>query len=873
MTQEATIIIAKSLVTSSIDLEQLAVSLEPTGTINLTELNEVYEIRADNDLYNNVFSGNIILNDGFVDYDTQGSLNYLNPPTFSSSIGDLFNASSSFQSQIDSLVSGSTDPNFYIHTAAVDAFTSSILAASGTFRSELDSLFVVSGTFSDDIDTLFDASSSFSTSIGLLEQRTGSVIVRDNGIDLPDFPHGILHFRGIIASASNQGSSIAELDLRPVHDYVFRPGVTETRNVFNTFSGAVAAANQIEGFKRVICDPISGVLNVPSGSYELKDIELHGPPNVSLAGGIAVVNVLDGAEFKNFRRLRGNILLGYSGTLTPLSNDFSGPGPQDYIFINDYASIRCNGSQPIFSVRAATAGLKFIFLNLTNGSNIFNGVPLGNGASPIDLDNDGLLILEAGSFSTVQNASISGTAGSIFVPRIVDTGGNIFLSQSRFTGFFFDANATAADRLLYNPALSVLTSSRVQQAIDEHVNNSQIHFTTASITGQFLSTSFSTSVASELAVLQAGSSSFALDIIDLQGASSSFSSDINDLQGASSSFASDINILEGASASFSSDVDILIAASGTFRSELDDLNAFSTSVDTSFLRVDGTNPMSGTLDLATNDILSGGEISASALQVQSAPIGAANHVDFTVTNGPNIDSFNLGIDTTDSGRIVASAQDFTFRQATVIAADGVGTSTIFGVACSSDGGASWIPRVKVRHAGGITFGDDFEVPAGSGSINSHRHYSPSGVDPTVPAPIAGDRYYNTSLNMEMRYDGFRSKWLSVAENALMAGRNGTVPSNVYLRGVNGLVLSPTRGYLAQYNGTIAGVSFTRDSGTSALEITSNGTVVATIYTSGASGKINTLNVDFSEDDILAVKNAATASMANVQCVFRVKWRV
>ena len=107
MSQEETIIVAKNLTSSSVELPQLALTVPGLGIVNLTEFNEVYEIRGDNDLYNFVVSGTIILNDGFVDYDQQGSLNYLNPPTFSSSIGDLFAASSSFQSQIDSFVTGS----------------------------------------------------------------------------------------------------------------------------------------------------------------------------------------------------------------------------------------------------------------------------------------------------------------------------------------------------------------------------------------------------------------------------------------------------------------------------------------------------------------------------------------------------------------------------------------------------------------------------------------------------------------------------------------------------------------------------------------------------------------------------------------------
>ena len=239
MSQEETIIIAKNLTSSSVDLPQLALTVPALGTVSLTEFNEVYEIRGDNDLYNLVVSGTIVLNDGFVDFDTTGSLNYLNPPTFSSSIGDLFAASSSFQSQIDGLVGGTTDPNFYIHTAAVDVFTSSIneqtasiqlfsastLESSGTFSSDIDILTAASASFRSDVDSLFETSGTLSENINQLNAASASFRI---DIDSNDAEISILQ----AASASYR----SEIDVLTAASSSFR---TELDSVFE-FSGTLS---------------------------------------------------------------------------------------------------------------------------------------------------------------------------------------------------------------------------------------------------------------------------------------------------------------------------------------------------------------------------------------------------------------------------------------------------------------------------------------------------------------------------------------------------------------------------------------------------------------------------------------------------------
>jgi len=77
-TNEITII-AKNQTVSDIDLPQLAVTVPGSGQTTLTDFNEIFEIKANDNLCDQITSGNIILNDGATDFDSTGSLNLIRP--------------------------------------------------------------------------------------------------------------------------------------------------------------------------------------------------------------------------------------------------------------------------------------------------------------------------------------------------------------------------------------------------------------------------------------------------------------------------------------------------------------------------------------------------------------------------------------------------------------------------------------------------------------------------------------------------------------------------------------------------------------------------------------------------------------------------
>jgi len=156
-----------------------------------------------------------------------------------------------------------------------------------------------------------------------------------------------------------------------------------------------------------------------------------------------------------------------------------------------------------------------------------------------------------------------------------------------------------------------------------------------------------------------------------------------------------------------------------------------------------------------------------------------------------------------------------------------------------------------------------------------RHYGKSATDPTVPAPAEGDKYHNTVIQMEMTYDGARSKWLSTESIAFYFGRNGNTNGSQYYRGINGKVLSSAIGFYGLRSGTIISLAYTRaDVDAATFEITSNGVTAASLLSSAISGRQLNTDADFSFGDIISVRNSAASSRTtDVQGWVRIKWRL
>jgi hypothetical protein len=158
------------------------------------------------------------------------------------------------------------------------------------------------------------------------------------------------------------------------------------------------------------------------------------------------------------------------------------------------------------------------------------------------------------------------------------------------------------------------------------------------------------------------------------------------------------------------------------------------------------------------------------------------------------------------------------------------------------------------------------------SIQGLRHFGALAANPFSGAE--GDRYYNTVLQMEMTYDSSRGKWLSVESSRFAFGRTGATPAGSFFRAMDNQLMSATAGYPADFDGTVVSFDYTRsDSDNSIFRVVASGTNIASVSTSSVSGQDTTLDGDFNQGDVLAVKvSAGGNTMSDVNGSFRVRWR-
>jgi len=146
---------------------------------------------------------------------------------------------------------------------------------------------------------------------------------------------------------------------------------------------------------------------------------------------------------------------------------------------------------------------------------------------------------------------------------------------------------------------------------------------------------------------------------------------------------------------------------------------------------------------------------------------------------------------------------------------------------------------------------------------------------TVAGLLDGDKYYDTDLDMEMRYDATRAKWLSVEAMYLQFGRNGFTAVDQYYRGIDGRVMSAALGYYMPHLGSVVGMGYTRsDSDAATFDIMADGVSIETLASAAVQGGDNTMDGDFVAGDVLAVMNQAGGNVTeDVMGWVKCKWRI
>ncbi len=155
-----------------------------------------------------------------------------------------------------------------------------------------------------------------------------------------------------------------------------------------------------------------------------------------------------------------------------------------------------------------------------------------------------------------------------------------------------------------------------------------------------------------------------------------------------------------------------------------------------------------------------------------------------------------------------------------------------------------------------------------------RFYQNSAIDPTLPAPSAGDVYFNTVLNMLMAYDASRLKWLSIASNVVHFGRSGNTAAGAFFRGVD-TTFTSTSGYPGPHNGTVVAFAVTRTNVASATyQLMADSAVVYERPTTTIKDTVININANFAAASVLNVKNkTGGGNVQNALGWFQIKWRV
>ena len=263
--------------------------------------------------------------------------------------------------------------------------------------------------------------------------------------------------------------------------------------------------------------------------------------------------------------------------------------------------------------------------------------------------------------------------------------------------------------------------------------------------------------------------------------------------------------------------------------------------------------------------------------------GTSFDVQMTGTNGFSIDGTAASNITVDAGNLTLSTT--TSGEVLVDGVDGVEINSSGGaIDIGNDANAQAINVGTGAAARTITIGNTTGATAvvvNTGTeqfqVNGTTYYGTSAGLPTARAGgfQDGDKYYDTNLDMEMRYDAGRAKWLSIEVMTLMFGRDGNTNVGQYYRGgADGRVMSSTIGYTMPFAGTIIGLGYTRtDTDAATFDVVEGGTSRATLATAAASGQSRALDGDFSQNGILAVQNQAGGNIvSNVVGWVQVKFR-
>lgn len=242
-----------------------------------------------------------------------------------------------------------------------------------------------------------------------------------------------------------------------VPEFVFRPGGTQTGNIFTDFADLYAALTAAEGKKRLVFDnSISSPCTIPAGAYDFADTTWVGvgfgvllpafeaQPRVEFANGVAITNLT---------RIQHLLIAMTAGVSTPIT--FSGVVHILQIRLSKLLSEA--GANPLFVFSGAGAHLMDLTQTVLGGSS----------QEVIDLQGTVSLGFNLQVRSLIQTDAISGAAGTS-LSKTLDASSSV-ATLSAFSGT--DAGDTfmdEAERVGFDDSgLQHISADDVQKAIED----------------------------------------------------------------------------------------------------------------------------------------------------------------------------------------------------------------------------------------------------------------------------------------------------------------------------------------------------------------------------------------------------------------------
>ena len=203
---------------------------------------------------------------------------------------------------------------------------------------------------------------------------------------------------------------------------MFRPGIApDAPNVFDTWNGALEAAQSVEGVSVLqVDDSVQTPAVVPAGVHDVSGVTLIGTvENFNLTGILTVLEIDDGGVLDGLFEVT-NVLEIVSNSLSPVVEAPAG-ALQTILLLSRGSTIRSTTGVPFYDVGAA--GILTPVLNL--------GGSLSTDAISI---NGGVVAVICQDLCNVQSDAIVGPAGTLFF-QLLGKGIGVDPVQPGFAGF------------------------------------------------------------------------------------------------------------------------------------------------------------------------------------------------------------------------------------------------------------------------------------------------------------------------------------------------------------------------------------------------------------------------------------------------------